>query len=247
MRNAPRIIIVAALLWVAFVIYHQVKLAGSAENPDPSKVVLLFGAVVLLTVGAAAFAAFWLLPLLGERIGNAFFNPGGEMERGPHADALAKVALGDYVAAIHQYQKCYKKDPDDVLALSEMAHLYCDKLEDYDSAAALLEEELKRDWPADQGAFLAGPSRGRVLAPPAGSSRARKLLLSVAESMPETRHSANALHRLREIDRAALLNSAVGADPETAVSPDDTPWQPAREPEKGLREAGDEDSERKQV
>lgn len=231
MRNAARFIIIAALLWVAFVVYHQVRLAGSAENPDPSKVIVLFGLVVLLTVGAAAVAAIWLLPMVGERLGNAFFNPGGEIERDPHADALAKVALGDYVAAIHQYLRCYQKDPDDVLALSEAVHLYCDKLDDYDSAAKLLEDELKREWPADQGAFLAGRLVDVYSKYQHDHARARALLLSIAESMPESRHSANALHRLREIEQKALLDGPVGADPEAAMPPDDASRQPAREPE----------------
>jgi len=249
MRIAVRTAAFLVLLAVAWFLYSQVRAAGSAETPDASRTIVLFGCVVVFGAFFIIVAEFWFLPIIGERIGNFFYGSNETFVRSPHAAAQAKVALGDYVAAIEEYRRCYKKDPSDALALSEMARLQCERLQDYEVAAELLEEALNREWPAEQAAFLASRLTEVYWNYLHDAGRARQVLLQIVESVPGTRHAASAEHRLREIEQAVvgLPDRARDVDAVAPASPDDAAGQPAHEPEEGLGEAGQQDNQGKAV
>ncbi|GEM_PF-442183 len=244
MRNAVRIVVFLVVLGVAWHLYSQVRAAGSSQDADAQHVVVLFGSVILFGAVVVVMAEFWLLPIIGERIGNFFFHSSEQVVRDPHADALAAVAVGDYVAAIEEYKECFRKNPDDTLALSEMVRLQCERLQDYEMAAAALEEALSREWAADDAAFLASRLADVYWTYLHDAPRARHVLNQIMEAAPETRHAANAAHRLREIEQAMppeLPDGPGEADPVTPAPPDDATGQPARGPEKRLRESREQD------
>lgn len=227
MRIFPRLLLVLAMAWLGVVFFQEARAAAAAETPDPTKVILMFGAVVLVAVAVGVFVALSILPAIGDSIGHFFFNPNEEIEKDPHSAALARVARGDYMEAIEEYNKVFAKNPHDTHALSEMVHLYCDKLHDYADAADLLEQALQRDWPPEEGAFLAERLVDVYWNYQRDAIRARELLVRIAESMPDTKHAANALHRLREIDRAVEsgeldADASVAVDTESAVPPADS-------------------------
>jgi tetratricopeptide (TPR) repeat protein len=178
-------------------------------NVDGTKIILLFGCIILIAVTIGGIIAVWVIPMVGEFIGNFFFNPNQQIEKSPHSDALAKIAQGDYEGAIEEYRKNLEQDPEDMHAFSEIIHIYCDKLHDHDAAEHFLEEALKNEWPPEQGAFIASRLVDVYWNHRRDASRARHVLMQIAESMPDTRHSANAIHRLHEIDRA-LADEAAG-------------------------------------
>src|SRR5476651_1517306 len=134
MRIAIRTAAFLVLLAFACFLYLQVRAAGRAETLDSSRTIALFGVVVLFGAFVIVLAEFWLLPIIGERIGNFFYGSNETYTRSTHAGAQAKVAQGDYVAAIEEYRRYYKKDPSDTLALYEMVHLQCEYLQDYEAA-----------------------------------------------------------------------------------------------------------------
>jgi hypothetical protein len=76
------------------------------------------------------------------------------------------------------------------------------------------------------------------------ASRARHMLMQIAETMPNTRHAANAMHRLHEIDRA-LADEASGIVKVPSALRDtgpatETPDEPGETPhEEGAKSAGD--------
>jgi tetratricopeptide (TPR) repeat protein len=174
----------------------------SAEIVDRSRVVMLFGASVLTALGIGGVLIVCFLPMLGDWIGNFFFNPNDQLDRSPHADALAAIAQGDFDAAIEEYRRCVEKNPTDTLAISEVARLYAQKLDDAGSGTAELEEALAQDWPPDDAAFLTVRLAEIYWAHLHNPQRARELLLSVTASFPNTHHAAVAQQRLREIERA---------------------------------------------
>jgi tetratricopeptide (TPR) repeat protein len=229
MRKLTRIFFILGLLWLEIVLYGAVVRLQAQENADGTQIVMLFGGIIFVAIVIGCIAALWIIPAIGETVGNFFFNPNQQIEKNPHSDALAKIAQGDYEAAIEEYKKNLEANPDDMHAFSEIIHLYCDKLHDHDAAEHFLEEALKNEWPPEQGAFIASRLVDVYWNHKGDATRARHVLMQIAETMPDTRHSANAVHRLHEIERA-LANQAAGivrppsltGEPEQRASPDET-------------------------
>ncbi len=205
MRNITRLFVVLALLWLTYVLFGKAQAAYSQEEVDATRVVMLFGGMLIVALAAGGFFVVSFLPDIGEGIGNFFFNPNTPVEVNPHGKALAAVARGDYRGAIHEYEKVFEDDPSDTLALSEITHLYCDKLHDPASAATLLENALGREWMAEDAAFLSSRLVDVYWHHQGNLSRARELLLEVIELLPGTKHAANAQHRLHELERQLAM------------------------------------------
>lgn len=214
-RYLTRILFLSGLLLLGYVLIKQVVIIRDSDNPDDSKLFLLFGGLLLVAVVIGIMAALSIIPSIGETIGNFFFNPNQKIEKNPHSDALAKIAQGDYEGAIEAYKKNLANNPDDMHALSEVIHLYCDKLHDHDAAEHFLEEALKSEWPPEQGAFIASRLVDVYWNHRHDAARARHVLMQIAETMPDTRHAANAIHRLHEIERV-LADQAAGIVPHAA-------------------------------
>ncbi len=209
----PRALIVAALIWFGFVLFHETRVMQTAEHADQTKVVYLFIGIVLLAVIAGMITALSLVPAIGDWIGDFFFNPNEQIEHDPHSEALAKIAQGDYEGAIASYLEIFENDPSDTHALSEAAKLYCEKSGDPESAAALLERALQNEWAPEQGTFLANRLVDVYWNFRGDSDRACALLSQIIETLPDTKYSANAQHRLQEIHRAAMTAGEIPALP----------------------------------
>ena len=128
---------------------------------------------------------------------------------------MAKIAQGDYEGAIEEYKKAsLRRPPDDTHALSEIIgpSLYCDKLHDHDAAELFMEDALQKEWPPEQGVFLASRLVDIYWTHKHDAARARHVLTQIAETMPDTKYAANAVHRMHEIDRT-LADEAAGIAP----------------------------------
>ena len=86
-----------------------------------------------------------------------------------------------------------------------MAKIQCEHLENPAGAAETLEEALKKEWPPESAAFLSSRLVDVYWKYQHDAPSARALLMQIIEAMPETRHSANAMHRLQEIDKQLAL------------------------------------------
>ena len=203
MRNFSGILITAAIAYLGFVLFREahIAMAVEPEQVNQGRVVLLFGGLVLTALAAGGVVVVLFLPAFAEWVGNFFFNPNERAENTPHAGALAAFARGDYEKAVAEYRRCVERDETDTHAISEMAHLYCDKLDDPASAESVLEEALAKDWEHDEAVFLSNRLADVYWKHQHDARRARELLRKVVETFPNTKHSANAQHRLREIER----------------------------------------------
>lgn len=202
MRILVRLVIVAALTYLGVVLFWDARAYQASEAADQTKLVLYFVGVIFVGLAVGAIVALSLIPMIGEYVGSFFFNPDQEIEKDPHSGAVAKIAAGDYEGAIEEYRKVFEANPSDTMALSEIAHFYCDKLANPDAAAEELEQALQREWPAEESAFLCNRLVDVYWTYLHDGARARALLVQVAETLPDTKHAANALHRVRDIDRA---------------------------------------------
>jgi hypothetical protein len=206
MSTLPRILIFLGLAGLAYVLFHDARIAMNRPEIDMSRVVVLFGALVIVGVAAGVLLAFSVVPRIGDVIGNFFFQPAQKIEKqDPHAPAQAAIARGDFTGAIEEYCRVLETNPGDTLAYSEIAKIACEHLHDPVAAVATLERALEYEWPEDDAAFLLSrlvDVRWKFLH---DSASARALLQQIVELMPGTRHAANAGHRLKEIEQQTPL------------------------------------------
>ena len=137
-----------------YFLFRIAQASQVGDNPDNGKLVVCYAGIVLVGAGLATLVAVWFLPLIGDFVGGFFYSPEVE-ERHPHASALAKVAAGDYLSAIGEYEARIEASPEDILAVHEVVHLYCDKLHEPQNAADFLQRMLEMgDWNDYQRALL---------------------------------------------------------------------------------------------
>lgn len=205
MSQLPRILLFLGLAWVTLILFNEARIVNAQEEADSSKVVLLFGSVVLVGGLTGVLFVIMIMPAMGDWIGNFFFQPNEQAERDPHADAQAALARGDHEGAIAEYRAVLEKDPGDLLSYSEIAKIACDHLADPAMAAEVLEQAMEREWTPDDAAFLTTRLVDVYWQHQRDARRARALLLQIIEAMPGTRNAANAEHRLREIEQQIAL------------------------------------------
>jgi tetratricopeptide (TPR) repeat protein len=205
MRALPRLLLFLGLAYLAFVLFHEARLAKANPDIDPSKVVMLFAGFILIGGSAAIIVVVMVMPAIGDAVGNFFFQPNQEIEKDPHASAQAALARGDYAGAVEEYRQMIINDPGDTLSYSELAKISCEHLDDAAGAQAILEEALQREWSPDDAAFLSARLVDVYWKFQHDARSARALLLQIIETMPATRHAANAEHRLKDIEHQIAL------------------------------------------
>jgi len=194
-----RLLFLAILGGIALALLHEAHVQAHAEAPDPSKLVAIFGGLVLTGLAAAVIVGSIVAPVIGERIGAFFFNPSAQVPQTRYSHAISRLAQGDPEGAIEIYEGIYADDPTDTFALSEMARVACRDLDDTARGAAILEQALKREWPQEKAAFIANRLADIYLLQE-DAPRARQMLLTVVENMPDTKFAAQAIHRLRDLE-----------------------------------------------
>lgn len=205
MRVFVRLLIISALAWLAYTLLLEARALQHKEDADQTQVILLFGGVTVLAIVIGSITALSLLPALGESLANMFYGPNVEIEKDPHSVAVAKSAQGDFEGAIDAYMDIFEANPSDVMALSEVIHIYCDRLHDYEQAAKVLEEALQEEYPVENSAFLCNRLVDVYWLYQHDALKARQLLIQIAENMPDTKHAANAQHRLQQINHMVEL------------------------------------------
>jgi tetratricopeptide (TPR) repeat protein len=206
-----RVLFLAAFLWVGYVMYAEAKEQSRLDEPDNSKVVLLFGGTILDGAVVATMVGLWVVPSIGNLVGGFLFNPATKIEKDEHAAAIAKLAQGDPEGAIAHYEEVLAKDPSDTRAISEIARICCRDLGDTARAAAVITEALANEWPPQQSSFLANRLADIYLLQD-NPRLAREVIVQITQAMPGSKFAANAQHRLREIDRAIETGTRASLD-----------------------------------
>jgi len=175
--------------------------AGWNEVKDDPGMMLIY----FIFVGAAGgfLVVKFMLPWFGDAVTTALLSSGEEVRSVEGMKAAAKMAQGDYEGAIAEHEKTLAERPDQPFPVAEIAKICVEKLRDTARALAVLNKHLDgRTWPEDDAAFL----RFRIIEIHADHLQeyevARELLQQVIADFPNTRHSANAHHRLHEVEQA---------------------------------------------
>jgi tetratricopeptide (TPR) repeat protein len=159
--------------------------------------------IVIVGVAGGIFVVKYVIPWLGDSIGESVYSSGEEVTTDAAVRAAACIAQGDYEGAIDEYNGMLRDKPDDPYPLSEIAKIYAEKLNNPDQAILFLQGHLEaKEWPVDDAAFIMF-RLVEVYADVKGDYQmAHDLLEEVIANFPNTRHSANAHHRLHEVEQA---------------------------------------------
>lgn len=192
-RIGIRLGITALLVWLAILGYQRLR----------DDVPMLFVYFIVIGGTAALLAAKFVLPAIGDAVGNFFYSSGEQVRPTEGMRAAAKLAQGDYEGAIAEHEKALADNPKQSFPVAEIAKICAEKLEDPRRALAVLRQHLeKTEWPEDDAAFL----RFRMVDIHVDNLKdydsAQDLLRQLITDFPNTRHSANAHHRLNEVQQA---------------------------------------------
>jgi len=199
MARTPRILLGLILAGLAYWLFTRMQAVNAAESTDPTPMIGYFLGFLATAIVAGALLAFTLLPAIGELFGNSVYGSNESLEPDPHHDATAAMARGDFEAADQAYQKIIAERPDDSLAVTELVRLRLEKREDPAGAATVLEKALAREWPPDEAGGMAirlGDIYADHFHDP---ERARTMWSQILETMPGSRHAANANTRLQQL------------------------------------------------
>lgn len=173
------------------------------ETAPEDDVFVKLTVTVLAGLYAGLLFLIFVLPAISDGIAKLIYSdPGGEPESDdPMHEARALQAQGDYVGALDALRQVVMKEPENRLAWTEMAKLQITNIEDAEGGLATLKEALiKHQWPDDDAAFFMFRLSEVQLEQFENRDEAIRILQDVCTKFPETKHSANATHQLRELE-----------------------------------------------
>lgn len=177
-----------------------VKLGYDRVKDDEGMMLVYFIALGAL---AGFLAVKYVLPWFADAVGTVVFSSGEQVRAEEGLKAAAKLAQGDYEGAIAEHEKTLSEDPTQTHPIAEIANIYVKKLNDPQRALQVLRKHLEgREWPEDDAAFLRFRMVEVQLDPLKDLTAARNLLEQIIADFPNTRHSANAHHKLHEVEQA---------------------------------------------
>jgi tetratricopeptide (TPR) repeat protein len=159
-------------------------------------------AVLIIAVVGGFFVVLVVLPRFGDAVGTAMLSSGEEVKLEGASKAHALIARGDYEGAIEEYQRVLAEKPDDSFAVSEIAKVCAEKLQDPVRALHVLRQHLEgREWAPDDAAFLMF-RMADVHTQEKNFDDAKALLEQITTAFPNTRHVGNARHKINEVEQA---------------------------------------------
>ena len=163
---------------------------------------VLVGICLLFVVAGYAAIVFvsFVLPSVVGRFTHMFYGASEELEEDPARDARALFAQGDFEGAIAAYRTVADEQPENRFPWVEIAKIQHDNLENPDAAIETLRDALENhEWRVNDAAFFMFRLAELYEREKSDMTQCVGILRQVVELFPETRHSANATHRLREL------------------------------------------------
>jgi TolA-binding protein len=163
---------------------------------------------VLLAFLSAGYAGIgfvaYVLPWMANTFTAGLYGSGEAAEADPLRAARALVAQGNYAAAVEAFRQAAGGLEGNRIAWLEMVRLQREHLEDNAGAAATLREALEgHAWSEEDGGFLMFRLAEIYAEGLQDEDAAAEILVQLIGQFPETRHGANARHRLQQWGRMA--------------------------------------------
>lgn len=180
---------------------ERVPVEQREEGLGDAARVLIRGVVFLvMALYAAGMFLVYVLPAFVNQATREMYGSGAEVEDDPLHDARALFAQGDYEGAIEIYRQVAQETPEDRFPWVEIAKIQHNNLGDPDAAIATLRKGLEsKEWSVNNAAFFMFRIAELFEKEKKDVDTSVQLLKQVVELFPETRHAANATHRLREL------------------------------------------------
>ncbi len=177
------------------------KLKSTIDTRSNEK---LFSGILLafLTAGLVGMVVVVdVLPMLAHKATHSVYDSGEKVDN--EADAMhaarSKVAQGDYEGAIESFREAAKADPLNRLPWVEIAKIQKEQLEDPAAAIQTIRHALEsQEWEVNNAAYFLFRLAELYDEDAGDRASAAAMLNQVMAQFPETRHSANARHKLHE-------------------------------------------------
>lgn len=140
-----------------------------------------------------------ILPTVAHKFTHAVYDSGEEVEEDPMHDARALLAQGEYEQAVEAFKDAASSDPLNRLPYVEIAKIQRDHLHNPQAAIETLRRAIEgQEWGMSDAAFLMFRLAETYDESLDDRTSAAAIMQQVADQFPETRHSANARHKLHE-------------------------------------------------
>ena len=175
----------------------------NTDSDDDTSAVMQLPALMLAGVYVGVMFVIYVLPSITDKATSAVLDSGELVERDPLHDARAAYARGDYEEAMEVYRRVADEDPYNRLPWVEISKIQHDNLEDPEASIATLCHALEsHEWPINDAAYFMGRLADLYLEDLQDQDGCIAILNQLIELFPETRHSANATHKINEVARS---------------------------------------------
>lgn len=160
--------------------------------------------VLLVFLSAGLIGIFFvvqILPSFAQRITHAVYDSAEMMEHDIMHDARSLKAQGDYEGAIDALKKAAEVDPMNRLPWVEIAKIQKENLKDAKAAIQTIRTALESQaWVVNDAAYFLFRLAELYDEVEGDRASARAIMHQVIEQFPQTRHAANANHKLHDWD-----------------------------------------------
>jgi tetratricopeptide (TPR) repeat protein len=161
-----------------------------------------FNGIMLTFLTAGLIGIFLVghgIPFFAEKLTKSVYDSGEMMEKDVMHDARSLVAQGNYQGAIAAYKTAAAAEPLNRLPWVEIAKIQKDHLNDSNAAVATIREALEnQEWEVNDAAYFLFRLAELFDEVQGDRASAIEIMNQVIADFPETRHSANASHKLHE-------------------------------------------------
>jgi tetratricopeptide (TPR) repeat protein len=175
------------------------KLESEKQTIEGEK---MFNGILLAFLSAGLVGVlfvFQVLPALANRFTHAVYDSAEMVEKDPMHDARSLVAQGDYEGAIAAFREAAALDPLNRLPWVEIAKIQKDNMEQPFAAIQTIRYALEsQEWQVNDAAYFLFRLAELYDEHMSDRASAGAILQQVIDQFPETRHSANARHKLHE-------------------------------------------------
>jgi len=169
------------------------EIEGDGDRTGSYMVLYMIGGAVLAVLAAAFF-----IPVIGDKIGQFFYSAPEPVVPDEGSKARALEAQGEFEDALQAYLVLAENHPEDRLPVVEAIRIARERLEDSPRAVGIIKDALDREWEVDDAAFFLFRLAEIHELDFGDEDNAASILRQVIGIFPDTRHSANAIHKLRE-------------------------------------------------
>ena len=165
-----------------------------------------FNGILLAFLSAGAVGILFvlqILPIIAHKFTHAVYDSGEMVEVDPMHAGRSLFAQGDYEGAVEAFREVAVADPANRFPWVEIAKIQRDHLKNPLAAIDTLRRALEgREWEVDDAAFFMFRLAEIYNDDLGNPETAVQILQQVCEAFPETRHAANARHKLHEFEAA---------------------------------------------